>query len=202
MPAAIAPSLGYMNANSAPRHLSSRWLVSGACGAALAACGGKSQGPINTAGSLETGAAVDMTRCDPKGKQVVTADTNADKKSDVTKLYETRDVNGQKVQILACKQVDLNYDDRVDIVYHYDREGTLSFEEFDLDFDGRFDLWTYYQGGKRVREEMDTNYDRRPDFTKYYEGDRLVRVERDTNYDGRVDEWQYFENGKLDRIGY
>ena len=44
-------------------------------------------------------------------------------------------------------------DDRVDIVYHYDREGTLSFEEFDLDFDGRFDLWTYYQGGKRVREE-------------------------------------------------
>jgi hypothetical protein len=189
-----------MVAYRAPRHLAVGVLV--ACSAAaLVGCAGKADTSVANAGSA-AGMQVDPTRCDAKGKNVVVADTNQDKKPDVTKMYETRDVAGQKTQILACKQVDLNYDSRVDIVYHYDRDGVISFEEFDLDFDGRFDLWTYYQQGKKVREEMDTNYDRRPDFTKYFENDKLVRIERDTNNDGRVDEWQYYENGKLDRIGY
>jgi hypothetical protein len=189
-----------MTANRAPRHQSLLLALVG--GAALLGCASKQQGPVAGAGQIQGGIQVDPTRCDPRGKQVVTADTNADKKPDVTKLYEVREVNGAKVQILACKQVDLNYDDKVDIVYHYDQAGTLSFEEFDLDFDGRYDLWSYYQGGHKVREEMDTNYDRRPDFTKFFEGDRLVRIERDTNNDGKVDQWEYYENGKLDRIGY
>ena len=109
---------------------------------------------------------------------------------------------GDSAQTLVCKQVDLNNDGKIDIVYHYDDGGALTFEEFDLDFDGRFDLRAFYQGGRKVREEMDTNYDQRVDFTKYYEADRLVRIERDANNDGRVDEWQYYEAGKLDRIGY
>jgi hypothetical protein len=166
---------------------------------ALAACASKQATPLaGPSGGLQ----VDQTRCDPAGKQVVSADTNGDKKPDVTRLYEVRDVNGSKTQVLACRQVDLNFDDKVDIVYHYDQSGVISFEEFDLDFDGRFDSWTYYQGGKKVREEMDVNHDRRPDFTKYFEGDRLVRIELDTNHDGKVDQWEYYENGKLDRIGY
>jgi hypothetical protein len=186
--------------NRAPRQIALFLMAMG--GAAFAGCGGQQQAPLANAGSLQGGIQVDPTRCDPSGKQVVTADTNNDKKPDVTKLYEVRENNGQKVQILACKQVDLNYDDKIDIVYHYDNTGTLSFEEFDLDFDGRFDLWSYYQGGHKIREEMDTNYDHRPDFTKFFEGDKLVRVERDTNNDGKVDQWEYYENGKLDRIGY
>src|SRR3954454_8560977 len=169
--------------------------------AALGGCAGKTDNAVSGPG-MEAGMAVDQTRCDARGKQVVQTDTNQDKKPDVTKMYETREIGGAKTQVLTCKQVDLNYDGRVDIVYHYDQAGVISFEEFDLDFDGKFDLWTYYQNGKKVREEMDTNYDRRPDFTKYFENDKLVRIERDTNNDGRVDEWQYYENGKLDRIGY
>jgi hypothetical protein len=197
--APFAPILTAMFAYRASRHRS--WLLVVVTGAAALGCAGKTDNTVNGPGN-QGGMAIDQTRCDPRGKQVVVADTNQDKKPDVTKLYETREVLGQKTQILACKQVDLNYDGRVDIVYHYDQGGVTNFEEFDLDFDGRFDLWTYYQGGKKVREEMDTNYDRRPDFTKYFENDRMVRIERDTNNDGRVDEWQYFENGKLDRIGY
>ena len=112
--------------------------------AALLGCAGKTDTGVANAGSA-AGMQVDPTRCDAKGKTVVVADTNQDKKPDVTKMYETRDVGGQKTQILTCKQVDLNYDSHVDIVYHYDRDGVISFEEFDLDFDGRFDLWTYYQ---------------------------------------------------------
>jgi hypothetical protein len=180
----------------APRHLALLMVFS------VGACGSKQQTSVASPASIDGGIKVDPTRCDPRGKQVVTADTNADKKSDVTKLYEVRDGAGGKVQVLACKQVDLNYDNRIDIVYHYDQTGTLSFEEFDLDFDGRYDLWAYYQGGQKIREEMDTNYDRRPDFTRFVEGGKVVRVERDANNDGRVDQWEYYEGGKLDRIGY
>jgi hypothetical protein len=201
MRSGFAPSLGDMTSNRAPRHLSF-FLAAALGGGAAVGCASKQQGPAVGAGAIQSGIQVDLTRCDPRGKQVVATDTDNDKKTDVTKLYEVREVNGAKVQILACKQVDLNHDDRVDIVYHYDQAGTLSFEEFDLDFDGRYDLWSYYQGGHKVREEMDTNYDRRPDFTKFFEGDKMVRVERDTNNDGKVDQWEYYENGKLDRIGY
>lgn len=168
-----------------------------------AACGGKGKPdtPLGAAGANQE-AKIDRTKCEPSGKQVVVADTNRDQKPDVWKLYQSQEQGGQKLQILTCKQVDLNYDSKLDVVYHYDQGGALTFEEFDLDFDGRFDLWSYYQNGKKIREEMDTNYDRRHDFTKYYENEKLVRIERDTNHDGRIDEWQYFEGGKLDRIGY
>ncbi|HXU79891.1 MAG TPA: hypothetical protein VN914_00730 [Polyangia bacterium] len=172
--------------------------------AALAAgCGSKQQTPVATAGTgPKGGIQVDPTRCNPSGKQVVTADVDGDKKADVTKLYETREVGGQKMQILACKQVDLNHDGKIDIVYHYDQAGVLTFEEFDIDFDGRFETWTYYQGGQKVREDRDMDYDGRPELSEYYESGRKVRAERDTNRDGRIDEWEYYENGKLDRIGY
>jgi hypothetical protein len=166
------------------------------------ACGSKQQTPVSSAGTQAGGIQVDPTRCNPSGKQVVTADVNNDKKTDVTKLYEVREVGGNKVQILTCKQVDLNHDERIDIVYHYDQAGALTLEEFDLDYDGRFDGWAYYQNGQRVREDRDMDLDGRPDHNEYFEGGRKVRIERDTNRDGKVDEWEYYENGKLDRIGY
>src|SRR5215831_12474926 len=44
---------------------------------------------------------VDRSKCDDKGKQVITADTNQDKKPDVWKFFV---VSGD-VQVLSCKQV-------------------------------------------------------------------------------------------------
>ena len=146
---------------------------------------------------------IDRTKCSDKGKDIVTADTNQDKKPDVWKFFQPTNQGGQQVEILTCKQVDLNHDGKVDIVYYYDDKGVqTTLEEFDLDFDGKFDMTVYYANGKKVREELDTNFDQKPDIFKYYEDEKLVRIERDTNNDGKIDEWQYFEGGKLDRIGY
>jgi hypothetical protein len=146
---------------------------------------------------------IDRTKCSDKGKDIVTADTNEDKKPDVWKFFQVTNQGGQKVEVLTCKQVDLNHDGKIDIVYYYDDKGQqTTLEEFDLDFDGKFDMTVYYANGKKVREELDTNYDQKPDLFKYYEDEKLVRIERDTNNDGKIDEWQYFEAGKLDRIGY
>src|SRR5215204_1846110 len=113
-------------------------------------CGGTPKAGGSGSGGMTS--AVDKARCNDSGKQVVQADTNNDKKPDVIKLYTKGRDNAQT---LVCKQVDLNHDGKIDIVYHYDDGGVLSFEEFDLDFDNRFDLRAFYQGGRKVREEMD-----------------------------------------------
>jgi hypothetical protein len=146
---------------------------------------------------------VDRSKCSDKGKQVVTVDTNLDKKPDVWKYFTSSQQEGQTVSVLSCKQVDLNHDGKIDLVSYYDEKGSqLAMEEADLDFDGQFDVTSYYVAGRRVRKEEDTNFDKRPDVWTYYEDDKIVRIERDTDGNGKVDEWQYFEGGKLDRIGY
>ena len=173
---------------------------------ALAACGEtpKHAEMVSAAGSnVPAGPAVDRSKCNETGKNVVTADTNHDQKPDVWKYFQTVDIGGQKTDVLTCKQVDLNYDGKIDLVTYFDDKGAqITMDEADLDFDGKFDITTYYANGKKVREELDTNFNQRPDVWKYYEDGKLVREERDTNGDGKVDEWQYYEGGKLDRIGY
>jgi hypothetical protein len=163
----------------------------------------QSQGPKGPeGGNVPEGPKVDMARCDQHGKRVQNLDTNGDGKPDVWKLYQIVQQSGQDVDVLTCKQVDLNHDGKVDEVVVFNDAGNRVMEKFDLDFDGKFDVTVYYEGGHRVREELDTNYDGKPDVWKYYEGDKLVRVELDRDHNGRVDQWEYFEGGKLDRIGY
>src|SRR3712207_562819 len=133
MASQIRPNLASMSQDLAPRHalrpsplLAGLILALGAVGAG--ACGGKSPGAADTGAVLAAGARVDRSRCNDSGKQVVSADTDQDKKADVVKMYTTGTVNGQKVQVLACKQVDLNHDAKMDIIYHYDPAGAVSFE--------------------------------------------------------------------------
>ena len=153
--------------------------------------------------NVPAGPAVDKTKCSEKDKNIVTADTDLDKKPDVWKYFQQKTVGDQKVEVIVCKQVDLNHDGKVDMVSYYDDTGTKpEMEEADLDFDGKFDAAFFYANGRKVRVETDMNFDQRVDLWKYFEDEKLVRIERDTNSDGKVDEWQYYEGGKADRIGY
>jgi hypothetical protein len=168
-------------------------------------CGGSQKAAPQTAATagapnVQAPPPIDRSRCKATGKQVMEADTNLDKKPDVWKYFVA---NGQGAQVMTCKQVDLNHDGKVDIIYYYDDTGAQSnLEEFDLDFDGRIDLTVYYSNGKKIREELDTNYDGQSDLWKFYEDEKLVRIERDSDYNARVDQWEFYEGGKLDRIGY
>jgi hypothetical protein len=174
--------------------------VSGCSGTTTAAKPGTATSGLKFSQS-DFGAQFDRSRCDDKGKQVVSADTNSDGKPDVIKLFTVVEQGGQKVQQLTCRQVDLNHDGKMDIIYSYGPGGTLMTEDFDLDFDGKFDERVYYQEGKKVRMERDMDGDGKPDYVEFYEGGKLVRIERDSNGDGKPEEWQYYENGRLDRIG-
>ncbi|MCC6749399.1 MAG: hypothetical protein IT371_17175 [Deltaproteobacteria bacterium] len=144
----------------------------------------------------------DKSRCDPTGKREVKLDLNRDDKADVWNLYSSHSEGGSKVDVLTCKAVDLNFDGRRDLWKYFDERGNLTMEEMDLDFDGKVDMVTIRRGGKIVRQEMDTNYDGKPDIWKHFEEEALARVDRDSNHDGKVDYWEYYEGGNLDRIGY
>lgn len=171
---------------------------------AMGGCSGTTKGSTrSTEGAGKTAAVKgSSSRCDATGKQVIELDINQDKQPDVWKLFAARLVDGAKVDVLTCKERDLNFDGRKDLWYHYDDDGNVTLEEMDLDFDGRVDLVTIRRQGKIVRQEMDTDHNGTVDVWKQFEEAVLVRIERDTKGDGRVDYWEYYEGGQLDRIGY
>src|SRR5262249_42457579 len=109
-----------------------------------------SGGPSNAPAAAN----VDKSRCDTSGKKVVEIDVNGDKRADVWKVYAKSVENGAQVDVLTCKEVDLNFDGKKDMWVYYDNTGNITLEEFDLDFDGKTDLWTYRQNGKIVRQEL------------------------------------------------
>lgn len=148
------------------------------------------------------GAKFDRSRCDDRGKQVVSLDANGDGKPDVVKLFIPATQDGHSVQQLVCKQTDLDFDGKIDLVQYYGPAGDLVMDEYSMNYSGKFNGRTFYQEGKKVRAEKDMDFDGKPDYFEFYEGGKLVRVERDSNGDGKIDEWQYYENGHLDRVGY
>jgi hypothetical protein len=154
-----------------------------------------------TVSSSDFGAKFDRSRCDDQGKQAVTLDANGDGKPDVIKLFVTTTQDGHTNQQLVCKQTDLDFDGKIDLVQYYGPAGDLFMDEYSMDYSGKFNGRTFFQEGKKVRSEKDMDFDGKPDYFEYYEGGKLARVERDRNADGKIDEWQYYEGGRLDRVG-
>jgi hypothetical protein len=192
-------------------HAPSRAVCLAFIGSGLAAlalgCGGQQKpGSGNPAdlklSSGDFGAKFDRSRCDDRGKQVVSLDANGDGKPDVIKLFLPSTQDGHQIQQLVCKQTDLDFDGKMDLIQYYGPSGELFMDEYSMNYSGKFNGRTFFQDGKKVRAEKDMDFDGKPDYFEFYEGGRLVRVERDRNDDGKIDEWQYYENGRLDRIGY
>ena len=104
-----------------------------------------------------------------------------------------------KVDQLVRKELDLNWDGRVDIVTTSTPK-PVSARRWTSTTTAR---WTppLLREGQEVRKERDLDGDGRTDSWIYYENGKLVRKERDTNGDGKVDYWEYWENGQVDRIG-
>jgi hypothetical protein len=175
--------------------------------ALVPACGSQQKQAANPGADLKVsqsdfGAKFDRSRCDDKGKQVVSLDANGDGKPDVIKLFLAVSQDGHTVQQLVCKQTDLDFDGKIDLVQYYGPGGELFMDEYSMDYSGKFNGRTFYQEGKKVRAEKDMNFDGKPDYFEFFEGGKLVRVERDRTGNGKVDEWQYYEGGHLDRVGY
>jgi hypothetical protein len=135
-------------------------------------------------------------------EKVTEKDTNGDRTADVwVYAVEERGADGQQRQRMVRKELDINWDGRVDITTYYDAREEREREAMDLDFDGKVDSVYFYEKGINTRRERDLNGDGRPDEWNFYEKGKLARKERDSNGDGRVDYWEYWENDRVDRIG-
>ena len=131
-------------------------------------------------------------------------DLDGDGRPDVFKHWRVVRQGGQVpagTRLLARREVDLDFDGKVDMITEYDVQGRVALERLDLDFDGRFDAVDHYENGQLVLREMELGYDQRPKVWKYYENGQLVRKERDLRGEGRPQEWEYFDGGRLVRIG-
>ncbi|HEY1086201.1 MAG TPA: hypothetical protein VGE37_00855 [Archangium sp.] len=137
------------------------------------------------------------------GSETVTEfDLNKDKKTDVwTFTVKAKGADGKDFDRLSRKDLDINWDGKVDIARTYDEKEQISRESLDLDFDGKVDEVIFYEKGLVVRKERQLSSTGRPSLWVFYERGQVVRKERDTNGDGKVDYWEYWENNQVDRIG-
>ncbi len=192
---------------------------------ALMACGGSDQQKKDEAKAKNEAKKPDDSggpvQIEVDGNQAVQRiDVNGDDKPDVFKFYR---VTGEPPKgkdesdapkVLVRKEIDVNFDQRIDIVEYYAGEQGKEQRiraELDLDFDGRVDEVRHYKAGHITLIELDLGFDGKTDTWRYYqltkndEGktvNRLVEKRKDTNGDGAVDEWEYFTKGAITKIGY
>lgn len=135
-------------------------------------------------------------------EKVTQYDLNRDKKPDVFVFtVPARTEEGRDFDRLVRKELDLNWDGRVDISRTYTENEQVESEKIDLDFDGKIDQVNFYEKGVIVRKERDIGYTGKPNTWIFYEKGKIVRKERDNDGDGKIDYWEYWENDQVDRVG-
>ena len=109
-------------------------------------------------------------------------DTNGDGKIDRwIWLY-----NGFEQKIL----LDLNFDGNPDAEYRYIITNDASiphFQQFDTNFDGKWDDFYYFENGKLVRHEIDSNFDEKVDIIVYIQDNYIYKIEMDKDFDGKFE---------------
>jgi hypothetical protein len=104
----------------------------------------------------------------------------------------------------VLSEYDLDRDGRTD-VWKYalpapEGKEILVRKEKDLNGDGRIDTWEAYGAdGALTLLVYDLDFDGKPDVTLTYEKDQLVKKEYALGFDGVSRSWAFFEKGKLVR---
>lgn len=133
-------------------------------------------------------------------------DINKDGTPDIFEYgRQEADEEGHMQWLVERRELDVNRDGKVDVWRFYlatpAKQGAINEEHFDLDFDGRVDMKSYFTEGQLARQELDQNFDGAPDTIRFYERGKLARKEIDRRFVGKADYFEFFENGTLDRIG-
>jgi len=95
----------------------------------------------------------------------------------------------------TCRAVDLNFDGKVDGYSYFDGSGQLRRRERDYDRDGKIDEIQIYQAGSLTEQQRSTILAGRLDTWQFYQGGKLARTERDSDSDAIVDQWWEFAAG-------
>ena len=101
-------------------------------------------------------------------------------------------------------EFDLNHDGRTDVwsysVKGSDGKDVTVRKEKDLNNDGKIDSWEEFDtSGLLTKQTYDMDFDGKPDVTLFFEKDQLVRKEYAFGFDGVPHTFNYYEKGKLVR---
>lgn len=188
------------------RSLPARWALSLTVALTLAACSGGKEAvkPDKPAEATEDGERLseNIVQARSGNEKVTEFDLNHDKKPDVwTFTVAGKSEDGKDIDRLTRKELDINWDGKVDISRFYDDKEQIEKESLDHDFDGRIDQHNFYEKGQIVRKERDLDFNGKADLWIFYEKGKIVRKERDTNSRGKVDYWEYWEGDQVNRVG-
>lgn len=89
----------------------------------------------------------------------------------------------------VCRAADLDFDGRVDVWTYFDASGNVRRREFDFDRDGVIDEIQIFAGGQIVEKQRASTLSHHLDTWEKYAGGRIISAERDSNGDGRIDQW-------------
>ena len=143
-------------------------------------------------------------------------DMNGDVKVDLWKYYMLKPMAKDETKmeyILVRKELDLNFDGRVDRIMYYNLKENLIREEIDTDFNGTIDRVHYYDDSMVIKTEFyqltcnSVNIDAigdpsNPDLVRHYRKGVLTREETDGQCDGVVEYVTIFNaEGKIAQIG-
>lgn len=134
-------------------------------------------------------------------------DMNKDHTVDLWKFYKNKQASDEErgTLVLMRKEVDANFDGRVDSILFYNDKEELIAEEGDKNFDGFVDYKRYYDAKVLTKiEYFDTETTRYvidiegsepgfPNRTRYYRKGVLSREEIDSNVDGKFDSVTLFD---------
>ncbi|MEZ4224055.1 MAG: hypothetical protein R3B13_24110 [Polyangiaceae bacterium] len=100
----------------------------------------------------------------------------------------------------VCRVVDLNFDGNWDSWSYFDGNGQLRRRERDYDRDGRVEEISLYAGGALAEQHRATNLADKLDTWHFYSAGKLARTERDSDGDGVVDQWWEYKAEKCPLI--
>jgi hypothetical protein len=176
----------------------------------LGACAGTKKDATTTEGAA-TGLdlkGVGGERCDASkpSREISEYDSSGDGKPDVRKVLLSIGEGVDARKVMICREADVDFDGRKDVIRYYDDNGRSLREEADRNFDGKMDLAVIFQNGKIVRKEIDENGDGKIDTRIFFEKDMPMRAERDllgksTETEWKPNRWEYYENGVMVRMG-
>jgi hypothetical protein len=99
----------------------------------------------------------------------------------------------------VCRVSDLDFDGKPDLYTYFDASGQVRRRETDFDGNGIVNAIEHYEGGKLSVVEIDATNDGKIDTWDVFDPatGKRVRRERDLNGDGRVDQWWTWEGDKI-----
>ncbi|MCK4744413.1 MAG: DUF2007 domain-containing protein [Sulfuriflexus sp.] len=93
--------------------------------------------------------------------------------------------------------IDRNRDGNIDVIYSYDYSGIIKTAKFDNNFDGAFEVNTFYKNGNAISEESDTNNNSIIDYRVNYKNGVWDNVEFIDEQSGKVRKRQFYKLNKL-----